>query len=405
MGSPRKADPAASFSLGPPGEAQDAAVAVSLALGLAEQRKPRDWGRVLAVARSERIAVLGWLRSGEYLRAHAPSEVISAWRATVFRADALARAQWHHVGLLVDRLQAAGLHPMVLKGLPLAARLYSYVGARVPCDIDLYIPPDERAAAHEVVSAAGWSGWAGDAPWDAAYAMRQDDRVLYLELHSSLTGDILTHCGPLPIASALWEYEGTAVRAMVGDGLPVYLAANLAKHVPVPLISLFDLETLWAGLDQAHRTASMTVARTARLHHCMRWALAQANSLRDVARGDRAAMRSLGLIGGQRQSVHGHFRLARLADSPIDAARVAGTWILPRASRKSLRHARLFWAQRLRGLFKRRLVVRRDYDLVAEAANPGRSLLSRMVEPNIPATRASGSRDLPWHAADMRRTL
>ena len=351
-----------------------------LAFGVAEGFAAPDWSRVLAVARAERIAVLAWLRSGEYLRAHAPSDVVAAWRAAVFRADDLARVQWDQLTFLVSRLEAAGLHPVVLKGLPLAARLYGYVAARVPCDIDLYLPPDERGAAHEIVSAAGWTGWAGRAPLDAAYEMRGKDRTLYLELHSSLTGDILTHCGPLPIATEPWEFQGTSVRVLAGDGLAVYVAANLAKHVPVPLISLFDLDALWTGLDEPRRRAALTIARGARLFRCLTWAVNQSAWLRRAASGDGEALRRLGLAGSERRSAHGHVRLARLADSPLDAARVLGTWVIPRASRTSLRQARRFWARRVQGSFMERAVIRRGYDLGAEAtAGEGPSLLSRIV--------------------------
>ena len=359
---------------------EPATLAVRLAFGVADGFSAPDWSRVLAVARAERIAVLGWLRSGEYLRAHAPTDVVAAWRAVVFRADDLARVQWDQLTFLVSRLEAAGLHPVVLKGLPLAALLYDYVGARVPCDIDLYLPPDERDAAHEIVSAAGWNAWAGRAPLDAAYDMRGKDRTLYLELHSSLTGDILRHCGPLPIDTEPWEFQGTSVRVLAGDGLAVYVAANLAKHVPVPLISLFDLDGLWTGLDEAHRRAALAIARRARLIRCLKWAVDQSASLRRAASGDREALRRLGMVGSERRSTHGHVRLARLADSPLDAARVLGTWIIPRASRTSLRQACLFWARRVRGSFKERVVIRRGYDLVADAtAGGGPSVLSRIV--------------------------
>lgn len=370
---------------------QDAArVAIALALGKADEGPPpREWPRTLAVAHGERIAVLGWLRSGEYIRATAPKEIVASWRATAVRADDLARAQWNRLCELVDRLEVAGVRPVVLKGLPLAARLYGDAAARVSCDVDLYVTPDERETAHEVVCAAGWRRWVGEAPWDAAYMRSGDGRMLYLELHSMLTGEALAHCGPLAIEAEAWDYEGARVQMMAADTLPVYLAANLAKHVPVPLLSCLDFAVLWRSLDEDRRRGAFVTARTARLERCLRWAVRQAASMADAASGDVRAMRRLGVRSEGRRAAHGHVRLIWLADSPGDATRVLGSWIWPRSTRGSLRLTRSFWAQRLRGSFSGKLIQRRSYDHDAHVGtHDAPSTTQRIV-------RSSVAMDLP----------
>jgi hypothetical protein len=376
------------------------AAALRLALGTAQYDvQPRDWSRVFAVASGERLAVIAWLRSGEYIRAFAPKQVVAPWRAAAFQADDLARAQGARLCDLVTSLHAEGLHPIVLKGLPLATRLYGYAAARVSCDIDLFIPAEERAAAHEVVCGTGWEHWVGQPPWDSAYSVSDRGRVLYLELHSALGGDLLTHCGPLPLLTQPVEYDGTRLTALSGPTLSSYLAANLVKHTPAPLISCLDFNTLWSRLTEDEKRAAYSLTRAARLRRCLEWAIAQGTAVIDAAQGEPVALRRLGIGFDERRAAHGHARLMWLADSPVDAARVLGTWLLPRPARSSLRTAGTFWRNRLRGSLTGKLIQRRSHTANAHFGEyGGRSIIARIVESSVP------SEAQPWSNQTSRRT-
>jgi hypothetical protein len=56
----------------------------------------------------------------------------------------------------------------------------------------------------------------------------------------------------------------------------------------------------------------------------------------------------LGVRGTGRVFGHAYLRLMRLADHPLDAARVVGAWIWPRSSRQSWRDLGSVWSRRLR---------------------------------------------------------
>jgi hypothetical protein len=349
-----------------------AATAIGLALGQPGEPVHRvDWSQVLVVASAERIAVLGWLRSGEFIRGAAPSGIVSSWRALAIHADELAHVQWSAACELSSRLEDDGISAVVLKGIPLASRLYGYAGARVSCDIDLYIPSGQRAKAAHVIRTSGWQWWAGEEPWDVSYLRADGGRTLYLEVHSSLLGEALAHCGPLGIESERWEFGGSFSSAMSGETLPAYLAANVVKHVHVPVISYFDLATLWGSLGDDGRRNAIAVARSARLYRYMAWAIQKADGLIDACRGDGPTIRGYGIVKGEKRALHGHVRLMSLADSPIDAARVLGSWVWPRPTRKSLVQTSRFWARRVRGPLVERLAPRRGYALAGRTKRPG----------------------------------
>jgi hypothetical protein len=181
-----------------------------------------------------------------------------------------------------------------------------------------------------------------------------------------------------------WEYEGTRMHIMAGDTLPVYLAANLAKHVPVPLLSCLDFAVLWRSLDEDRRRRAFLAARTAGLKRCLTWAIQQATALTEAASGDVGAMRRLGATPEGRRAAHGHLRLFWLADSPVDATRVLGSWIWPRTTRASSRLTMSFWARRLRGSLSGKLIQRRSYDpdaLVGKYEGP--SIIERIVKSSV----------------------
>ena len=83
---------------------------------------------------------------------------------------------------LYQKLRAAGLHPVVVKG-QLCSRLYPQTDHRISADDDLYIPDAEFMACHEQLLA---NGLTTDTPADELPTADEVPYTLYIELHRRL---------------------------------------------------------------------------------------------------------------------------------------------------------------------------------------------------------------------------
>ena len=88
---------------------------------------------------------------------------------------------------LYQRLRAAGLHPIVVKG-QLCSRLYPLKDHRISADDDLYIPDAEFMACHEQLLANGLTTDtpADELPTADEVPYTKDGSPLYIELHRHL---------------------------------------------------------------------------------------------------------------------------------------------------------------------------------------------------------------------------
>ncbi len=64
---------------------------------------------------------------------------------------------FHDLAIVVERLQAAGIKTMLLKGAPLSLLYYKNNGARPMADIDLLVPHAQARPAYDLLVAAGWT--------------------------------------------------------------------------------------------------------------------------------------------------------------------------------------------------------------------------------------------------------
>jgi hypothetical protein len=297
------------------------------------------WAEVLRVAARERCAPLCWIRSGGFIRRAAPGAVNDSWRAHALAAAQLAERWKDHLAGCLDLLAGNGIEPVVLKGLPLAQRLYGTTTARPLADLDLFIPADGRAVAHRALTDGGWMHCFGDAPGEGVYARCADGSRWLLEVHSSLTDDnLLQHLSiPIPEAETI-EVDGIHCRALGGALMPGYLALHLAKHQLPPLLWMVDFHTLWGGLSLRERAAARSAAVHARIGRYLDHAVRRTERLVRAASGDARALRALGISGRRRVEAHNAVRVAALAATPADAARVMGAWLLPRELRGHPRH-------------------------------------------------------------------
>lgn len=317
------------------------------------------WEEVFRVALRERIAMLCWLRSALAIRRSAPAAVASAWREHAIAADDLSRTQLRVLERALSALRGAGVFPVVLKGLPLAVRLYGDFTARASSDIDVHVPANERDAARRALLAAGWRLRDGATPpWEESFDLATDRGWVLLEMHSSLVDHNLAHL-PVPGPSvAELVIDGRPIPAASGPIEAAALAAHAAKHMPAPLLWFLDFGALWEGLGPEGQVAARAAATDARLERYLQWAIERSSAVAAVAAGNASALRALGLAGASRLVVHALWRDATLASHPLDAARAIGSWLLPRPLRSTPGALVRRWGGRFRTPMRRYLAVR-----------------------------------------------
>ena len=282
-----------------------------------------DWNAILEAARRERLLALSWMHGGAVIRELAAPGVVTSWRAEVLRDLDRGEAQRSLLGQLLERLHAAGIAAVVLKGAPLAQRLYGDPSARPSMDIDLYIPAEARDMARTQIEALGWACVNGGGPWEESFHRTSGGHHQLLEVHSWLLDDpVLVHLRLPPPESALVRVEALDCPAQSGDLLPGCLAAHLAKHDHAPLLWVNDFSTLWKSFDENQREAAYRAAVTHRLGGYLDWAVGRARLLERAAAGDSKGLEGLGYGVRGRREGHSLIRLARLAADPSDAASV-----------------------------------------------------------------------------------
>ena len=326
-----------------------------LAMGMPDENGPSKWDGILESATAERCAALAWVRSGAYIRARAPAREVARWRAFAVANDANARAQGNALREAWASLRTRSVDAVVLKGAPLSFRLYGDAAARTTDDIDIYVPAAARETTREVLLSLGWRQHYSESMLDDCYARAGGEwhgGEIFLEVHTALVSELLAHARLTePSVEPCPSSVGT-LPALAGPALPVYLAAHLAKHQLPSLLWHIDFATLWRSLDPKERHDAEKLARRARLSKWLRWAVRRSALLEPAARGDAAALRSLGFSASGRCVTHGIKEFITHSDTPLDAARVLGAILWPRHIRSDLPAFVALSAQRVRSRFQ-----------------------------------------------------
>ena len=347
-------------------------VALRLALGRAVPRAGDvDWTATLTDAMRERLGGLGWLRSGDVIRAHASRDVVDRWRTLAVVTDQRGRQRLDTLLRVLDALAAAGLEPIVLKGMPLSQRLYGDPFVRTSDDIDLFVHAGQRRAATDVLRSLGWVRVDGAPPWDELFVTRAPEQV-YLELHESLVTDYLAHLRVPPPQPVGVRISGRDVPGLGGALLPALLAAHLAGHQLPPLLWGVDFLTLWGSLAAGEQRDATEAADRAGLRRYLEWGIAFAAAVEATATHDDEAAARLGLRGTDRTDAHlSILRHARLADSPADAVRAVGACVWPRPLRWDVAALgrRLLWGIGYRGRRRDRAAALRARQLAGAAGS------------------------------------
>lgn len=336
---------------------------LALTLGRPVGERAFSWSSALELARAERCAALAWIRSGDTIRRFAPAGIARAWRHEALRIAATSSFWEELLDSVMASLDAARVQPIVLKGIPLAQRLYGDSAARPCADLDLYVPAEQRAAAHDALVAAGWRWRLGDAPREANYVVQSKGREAILEVHSSLLDDGLVAHLPLPAPQSRGVWIGQrAIPAHDDDILPGFLATHLAKHAMPPLLWFIDFRALWSSLDESARRDAAAAAHAARVQRYLRWALRRAAAIDEAASGSLEALAVLGIVESGRGDRHNAARVMLLSSTLPDAIRVARAWLAPAELGGDWRQLRKLLETRFAKLSRRRVGQLRTYD-------------------------------------------
>jgi hypothetical protein len=199
-----------------------------------------------------------------------------------------------------------------------------------------------------VLGALGWRVDDGQAPWHQTWSIWRSDVAYYLEVHSSLVSDHLTHLAAPAPGAVTACVAGVPVRVLAGDFIAPYLAVHLATHQMPPLLWLVDFATLWAGLPPIDRARAEAAARRAGVSRYLVWARERGELVHRLAMGDPEALGNLGVAADRRHDVHSIWRHLSLAASTADRARVLAAFLIPRRVRGDLRALAQYTVARLR---------------------------------------------------------
>lgn len=324
-------------------------VALRLAFGCPRQEDGRaDWPLVFDAASRELLAPLVWHRSRHFIRRHADTGIVAAWRRVAIAAHIRGGHQLELARDVTMALDAVGVDVVVLKGLPLGLRLYGDPFVRCMSDVDLYVPSAQRGRAAATLRRLGWRSVDGLAPWHETWSSSAGESEYHLELHSSLVSDHLAHLRvPAPL-SGRESVAGVELPVHTGDFVAPYLAAHLATHQLPPLLWLVDFATVWATMSDAARRRASDAARAAGLGQYVAWAAGRGRLIERVARGDWDALGALGIDARGRRDTHSIWRHVTLAASNLDRARLLGAFVVPRRVRGNVRALATYTLARLR---------------------------------------------------------
>jgi len=194
---------------------------------------PDDGVRRLAPLVHRRVTA-----AGIDLSQHLPTRTLSA------KARGRNLQLLHALGEVLDRLAAAGVRTLVLKGAALALLHYGHLGDRPMHDLDVMVPPDQVAIALDGLRADGWTFLVlpADTPIERLLTVRhsvalvRDDIELDLHWHSlvesvgtSLDDDLWATSVPLDVL-------GRSTRALCPADQVLHVAVHGLRWNPVPTI-------------------------------------------------------------------------------------------------------------------------------------------------------------------------
>jgi hypothetical protein len=244
---------------------------------------PLDWSLVEALA--ERHRVSGLVRQGLTEAGVAPPRAVAM--AFAAHAERIAISELFlaaEVLRLQARFAAAGLRPLVIKGVAVAIAAFGRLGLRLNRDIDLLVRPDQIAAGAEALAAAGYVRREPEARASAKamsiwvrthkdMVFAHPDHGTIVELHWRLFDNPHLYAPPLDPATRIALNERAAVWTLPADATLLYLCLHGAQHAWSRLKWLADVAAIALRLDENELTRRYATAKAQGLHRSMGQAL------------------------------------------------------------------------------------------------------------------------------------
>lgn len=213
----------------------------------------QDWSRLTdAAIRRHRIGpVLAPLIGPVF---PAPAASVTAFGAEMAQAGRTALAHIAETARLSAMLAEAEITPVVLKGWPLAERLYGGAARRHAMDLDLLMPYEAVARASAQLEAAGYAPFEHTAALLGTRALERESKDL--SLYNSDTGLLIEvhwtlyhyRNWPDPLATpgaiAVHDSHPAPVRVLSDQANLVYLSVHGALHAWARLKWLIDIALL-----------------------------------------------------------------------------------------------------------------------------------------------------------------
>lgn len=146
------------------------------------------------------------------------------------------------LGRSLDALAASGLTPVVLKGIPLAERLYGDAGHRASTDVDLWVLPADAARAQHALEGLGLRPAPANEPHHVELAGPEG----LVELHRypiAPFGELVTGAA-LRERAVEAETGGRRYLRLAPDDELLYLAVHATNHLLQRLAWVYDLKLL-----------------------------------------------------------------------------------------------------------------------------------------------------------------
>ena len=146
-----------------------------------------DWSAVFALAGQQKLLPLVFEAARKAPAAAENAALFASVKQQVVTQVLSQTVRSAEFSALYQKLRAAGLHPVVVKG-QLCSQLYPLIDHRISADDDLYIPDGEFLACHEALRE---NGLTTDTPADALVtadevSYTKKGSPLYIELHRNL---------------------------------------------------------------------------------------------------------------------------------------------------------------------------------------------------------------------------
>ena len=147
-----------------------------------------DWGQLAVWAKDQSMTALFYTGASRY-------ESFSQWPSSQMQMDTIAAvaAQSSRTQIfltLYQKLLAAGLRPLVLKGLVLRQLYGELEDYRPSCDEDLFVPPEQADLCRQVLEQNGWritspAGGVTDGQYPHETGFDSGSNLLHLEMHTA----------------------------------------------------------------------------------------------------------------------------------------------------------------------------------------------------------------------------